>query len=117
MLADLALLRVTVYRHYCNGEYVLNAAAVRRLGVARLNGLNNGRGYADGGLVVSGYTAGNCISPSGNSNANGRTVNLNIQTIDAESFMGALQRGGLGEAIKQYFFDNNRNFASEAGVW
>ena len=98
-----------------NGEYVLNAAAVRRLGVARLNGLNNGRGYADGGLVVSGYTAGNCISPSGNSN--GRTVNLNIQTIDAESFMGALQRGGLGEAIKQYFFDNNRNFASEAGVW
>lgn len=100
-----------------NGEYVLNAAAVRRLGVARLNGLNNGRGYADGGLVVSGYTAGNCISPSGNSNANGRTVNLNIQTIDAESFMGALQRGGLGEAIKQYFFDNNRNFASEAGVW
>ena len=100
-----------------NGEYVLNAAAVRRLGVARLNGLNNGRGYADGGLVVSGYTAGNCISPSGNSNANGRTVNLNIQTIDAESFMVALQRGGLGEAIKQYFFDNNRNFASEAGVW
>lgn len=100
-----------------NGEYVLNAAAVRRLGVARLNGLNNGRCYADGGLVVSGYTAGNCISPSGNSNANGRTVNLNIQTIDAESFMGALQRGGLGEAIKQYFFDNNRNFASEAGVW
>lgn len=100
-----------------NGEYVLNAAAVRRLGVARLNGLNSGRGYADGGLVVSGYTAGNCISPSGNSNANGRTVNLNIQTIDAESFMGALQRGGLGEAIKQYFFDNNRNFASEAGVW
>lgn len=100
-----------------NGEYVLNAAAVRRLGVARLNGLNNGRGYADGGLVVSGYTVGNCISPSGNSNANGRTVNLNIQTIDAESFMGALQRGGLGEAIKQYFFDNNRNFASEAGVW
>lgn len=100
-----------------NGEYVLNAAAVRRLGVARLNGLNNGRGYADGGLVVSGYTAGNCISPSGNSNANGRTVNLNIQTIDAESFMGALQRGGLGEAIKQYFFDSNRNFASEAGVW
>lgn len=100
-----------------NGEYVLNAAAVRRLGVARLNGLNNGRGYADGGLVVSGYTAGNCISPSGNSNANGRTVNLNIQTIDAESFMGALQRGGLGEAIKQYFFDNNRNFSSEAGVW
>ena len=100
-----------------NGEYVLNAAAVRRLGVARLNGLNNGRGYADGGLVVSGYTAGNCISPSGNSNANSRTVNLNIQTIDAESFMGALQRGGLGEAIKQYFFDNNRNFASEAGVW
>lgn len=100
-----------------NGEYVLNAAAVRRLGVARLNGLNSGRGYADGGLVVSGYTAGNCISPSGNSSANGRTVNLNIQTIDAESFMGALQRGGLGEAIKQYFFDNNRNFASEAGVW
>ncbi|WP_444340198.1 tape measure protein, partial [Phascolarctobacterium succinatutens] len=43
-----------------NGEYVLNAQAVDRLGVPFLNGLNTGRlrGFASGGLVGSGGVAG-----------------------------------------------------------
>ena len=105
-----------------NGEYVLNAAAVRRLGVPYLNQLNHGtNGYADGGLVVPGYaasssgvamtqTAAAAATPAGN-------INLNVQALDAESFVGLLNRGGFGDAIRQYIYDNNRNFASEAGVW
>lgn len=107
-----------------NGEYVLNAAAVRRLGVPYLNSLNNGaRGYADGGLVVPGYAAsGGGVAMAQTveksvAGGNNTSVNLHVQAIDAESFMGSLYRGGLGEAIKQYFMDNNRNFASEAGTW
>ena len=35
-----------------NGEYVINAKAVRRIGLPLLNALNNG--YASGGFVSSG---------------------------------------------------------------
>ena len=86
-----------------NGEYVLNAAAVRRLGVARLNGLNSGRGYADGGLVAS-----ESVSQAAPASSN-QTFNLNIQTMDALSFADFLARGGL-KAIKQATADDNRNF-------
>lgn len=86
-----------------NGEYVLNAAAVRRLGVARLNGLNSGRGYADGGLVTS-----ESVSQAAPASSN-QTFNLNIQTMDALSFADFLARGGL-KAIKQATADDNRNF-------
>ena len=86
-----------------NGEYVLNAAAVRRLGVARLNGLNSGRGYADGGLVTS-----ESVSQTAPASSN-QTFNLNIQTMDALSFADFLARGGL-KAIKQATADDNRNF-------
>ena len=86
-----------------NGEYVLNAAAVRRLGVARLNSLNSGRGYADGGLVAS-----ESVSQTAPASSN-QTFNLNIQTMDALSFADFLARGGL-KAIKQATADDNRNF-------
>ena len=86
-----------------NGEYVLNAAAVRRLGVARLNSLNSGRGYADGGLVAS-----ESVSQTAPASSN-QTFNLNIQTMDALSFADFLARGGL-KAIKQAIADDNRNF-------
>jgi hypothetical protein len=38
-----------------NGEYVVRAEAVRRLGLARLNAINRGRlqGFADGGLIAN----------------------------------------------------------------
>jgi TP901 family phage tail tape measure protein len=44
-----------------NGEYVLRAAAVRRIGVSELDQMN--RGYAQGGLV-RGYAAGGAVSPT-----------------------------------------------------
>lgn len=102
-----------------NGEYVLNAQAVDRLGVPFLNGLNTGRlrGFASGGLVGSGGVAG-YKAERGSNGGQVQSVNLsmNISAMDASSFGDFLNRGGL-DVMKQALFDSNRNFASEAGVW
>lgn len=102
-----------------NGEYVLNAQAVDRLGVPFLNGLNTGRlrGFASGGLVGSGGVAG-YKAERGSNGGQVQSVNLsmNVSAMDAASFGDFLNRGGL-DVVKQALFDNNRNFASEAGVW
>lgn len=102
-----------------NGEYVLNAQAVDRLGVPFLNGLNTGRlrGFASGGLVGSGGVAG-YKAERGSNSGQIQSVNLsmNVSAMDASSFGDFLNRGGL-DVVKQALFDNNRNFASEAGVW
>lgn len=102
-----------------NGEYVLNAQAVDRLGVPFLNGLNTGRlrGFASGWLVGSGGVAG-YKAERGSNGGQVQNVNLsmNVSAMDAASFGDFLNRGGL-DVMKQAFFDNNRNFASEAGVW
>lgn len=102
-----------------NGEYVLNAQAVDRLGVPFLNGLNTGRlrGFASGGLVGSGGVAG-YKAERGSNGGQVQSVNLsmNVSAMDAASFGDFLNRGGL-DVMKQAFFDSNRNFASEAGVW
>lgn len=102
-----------------NGEYVLNAQAVDRLGVPFLNGLNTGRlrGFASGGLVGSGGVAG-YKAERGSNGGQVQSVNLsmNVSAIDASSFGDFLNRGGL-DVVKQALFDSNRNFASEAGVW
>lgn len=102
-----------------NGEYVLNAQAVDRLGVPFLNGLNTGRlrGFASGGLVGSGGVAG-YKAERGSNSGQVQSVNLsmNVSAMDASSFGDFLNRGGL-DVVKQALFDNNRNFASEAGVW
>lgn len=102
-----------------NGEYVLNAQAVDRLGVPFLNGLNTGRlrGFASGGLVGSGGVAG-YKAERGSNGGQVQSVNLsmNVSAIDAASFGDFLNRGGL-DVMKQALFDSNRNFASEAGVW
>lgn len=102
-----------------NGEYVLNAQAVDRLGVPFLNGLNTGRlrGFASGGLVGSGGVAG-YKAERGSTGGQVQSVNLsmNVSTMDAASFGDFLNRGGL-DVVKQALFDSNRNFASEAGVW
>ena len=100
-----------------NGEYVLNADAVDRLGVPFLNGLNTGRlmGFATGGLVGSsgGYKA---ESSGGAGGASNRSVTLNVSTIDASGFSDFLARGGM-DSIKQMLFDGNRDFTTTAGVW
>lgn len=102
-----------------NGEYVLNAQAVDRLGVPFLNGLNTGRfrGFASGGLVGSGGVAG-YKAERGSNGGQVQSVNLsmNISAMDAASFGDFLNRGGL-DVVRQALYDNNRNFASEAGVW
>lgn len=102
-----------------NGEYVLNAQAVDRLGVPFLNGLNTGRlrGFASGGLVVSSGVAG-YKAERGSNGGQGQSVNLSmhVSAMDASSFSDFLNRGGL-DVVKQALFDSNRNFASEAGVW
>lgn len=102
-----------------NGEYVLNAQAVDRLGVPFLNGLNTGRlrGFASGGLVGSGGVAG-YKAERGSNGGQVQSVNLsmNVSAIDASSFGDFLNCGGL-DVVKQALFDSNRNFASEAGVW
>ncbi|WP_337477825.1 tape measure protein [Phascolarctobacterium succinatutens] len=102
-----------------NGEYVLNAQAVDRLGVPFLNGLNTGRlrGFASGGLVGSGGVAG-YKAERGSNGGQVQSVNLsmNVFAMDAASFGDFLNRGGL-DVVKQALFDSNRNFASEAGVW
>lgn len=102
-----------------NGEYVLNAQAVDRLGVPFLNGLNTGRlrGFASGGLVGSSGVAG-YKAERGSNGGQVQNVNLsmNVSAMDASSFSDFLNRGGL-DVVKQALFDSNRNFASEAGVW
>lgn len=102
-----------------NGEYVLNAQAVDRLGVPFLNGLNTGRlrGFASGGLVGSGGAAG-YKAERGSDGGQVQSVNLSmyVSAMDASSFGDFLNRGGL-DVVRQALYDNNRNFASEAGVW
>ena len=100
-----------------NGEYVLNANAVNQLGVPLLNGLNSGNidGFAKGGYI--GHVPYNNNGSSSNmaavSNSN---VNLSVSAIDANSFAGFLENGGL-DTIRQALFDNERNFGTEVGVW
>lgn len=93
-----------------NGEYVLNADAVDRLGVPFLNGLNTGRlqGFATGGLVGAGgnYRADSAASAG---SASTTSITLNVSALDASSFSDFLARGGM-QVIKQATLDDNRNF-------
>jgi tape measure domain-containing protein len=94
-----------------NGEYVLNAQAVDRLGVPFLNGLNTGRlrGFASGGLVGSGG-AYNCPASVGSSSSStSNSITLNVSALDASSFADFLARGGM-QVLKQATLDDNRNF-------
>ncbi len=85
-----------------NGEYVINASAVRRIGVWNLDALNQGR--VPSGMGSSGRTA---LSSN---------ITLQVSAIDAASFSAFLQGGGMN-VIKQALFDDNRDFNGESGVW
>ena len=100
-----------------NGEYVIKAAAVKRLGVPFLDALNQGRtpGYSVGGLVsASANRTGNADSAVVKQ---GGSVTFSINALDAESFVDYLRNRGGGEAIRQMIFDDNRDYAGMAGVW
>lgn len=84
-----------------NGEYVLNASSVDAIGVDNLNRINAAGRNAD--LAMSGRSIGG-------------SVTLNVSAMDASGFGDFLSRGGL-DSIKQALFDNDREFASAAGVW
>lgn len=105
-----------------NGEYVLTAAAVNRLGIPFLDKLNAGDfpGYSEGGLVLAGAYTGAGNSGGGDSEGGllGKVFNIvmNISTMDAESFRDFLERGG-SDAIRQVAYEADRNFAGDKGVW
>lgn len=105
-----------------NGEYVLTAAAVNRLGIPFLDKLNAGDfpGYSEGGLVLAGaYTGGgNSSGDDSEGGLLGKVFNIvmNISTMDAESFRDFLERGG-SDAIRQVAYEADRNFAGDKGVW
>lgn len=105
-----------------NGEYVLTAEAVNRLGIPFLDKLNAGDfpGYSEGGLVLAGAYTGGGNSSGGDSEGGllGKVFNIvmNISTMDAESFRDFLERGG-SDAIRQVAYEADRNFAGDKGVW
>lgn len=94
-----------------NGEYVLNAQAVDRLGVPFLNGLNTGRlrGFASGGLVGSGGAYNRPASVASSSSSTSNSITFNVSALDASSFADFLARGGM-QVLKQATLDDNRNF-------
>ena len=94
-----------------NGEYVLNAQAVDRLGVPFLDGLNTGRlrGFASGGLVGSGGAYNRPASVASSSSSTSNSITLNVSALDASSFADFLARGGM-QVLKQATLDDNRNF-------
>ena len=100
-----------------NGEYVIRAAAVDKLGVPFLDALNTGdyNGFSTGGLVAPSFGEGK--AQTGGVGSQVVNVNLSVNAIDAASFEERLRNGGLLEPIKQALFDSDRNFAATAGVW
>ena len=86
-----------------NGEYVVNAAAVRKIGVPTLDAINAGHGIVPAGTAGAGTTR-------------AQSINLSISTVDASSFGDFLNRGGL-DRIKQALLDDGRGFRTEAGTW
>lgn len=44
-------------------------------------------------------------------------VTMQVSAIDSSSFMDFLNNGGGLDKIKQALFENDRNFATESGVW
>ena len=100
-----------------NGEYVINAEAVDRIGLPLLNGLNSGRldGFAAGGYI--GHAAYSNNGGTANvATTGGNSVTMNVQAMDAASFSDFLARGAL-DVLRQATFENTRRFGTEAGTW
>ncbi len=100
-----------------NGEYIMSASAVDRIGIPLLNGLNSGRldGFATGGYIGHAAYSNN----GGTANVamtGGNSVTMNVQAMDASSFSDFLARGAL-DVLRQATFENTRRFGTEAGTW
>ena len=95
-----------------NGEYVISADAVSRVGAPLLDAINQGRSirhFAGGGLVSGSGGSGIILKAGG-------TVQLNVSALDASSFVDFLRNGG-GDTIKQLLLDNDRDYTGNTGVW
>lgn len=95
-----------------NGEYVISADAVSRVGAPLLDAINQGRSirhFASGGLVSGSGGSGIILKA-------GSTVQLNVSAMDASSFVDFLRNGG-GDTIKQLLLDNDRDYTGSTGVW
>lgn len=96
-----------------NGEFVINAAAVSRVGMPLLEAINNGRfpHFSAGGAVsaVKNVVSGISVHPASN-------VVLNVSALDASSFADFLRNGGA-TTIKQMLLDTDRDFTGAAEVW
>ena len=92
-----------------NGEYVIRSAAVNMIGRPALDALNAGRvpEFSGGGSVDDTIAA---------ATGGGDSITLQVSTMDAASFAGFLDRGGL-DKIKQALEAENRRFRSASGVW
>lgn len=95
-----------------NGEYVISADAVSRVGAPLLDAINQGRSirhFASGGLVSGSGGSGIILKA-------GSPINLNVNALDVSSFMDFLRNGG-GNAIKQLLLDDDRDYTGSTGVW
>ena len=95
-----------------NGEYVLNAKAVKRVGRPLLDAINYGhaRHFASGGLASS-----SVVHVTSGTRASNPVV-INVSAIDADSFRGFIKTKGQ-RVIRQALYDDVRDFKSGSGVW
>lgn len=84
-----------------NGEYVLNAQSVDAIGIDNLNRINAARNNADAAISGAG---------------GGKSLTLNVSTLDASSFTDFLSRGGM-QILKQAMLDDDRNFNTAFGTF
>ena len=91
-----------------NGEYVIRSAAVDMIGRPALDALNAGR--------VPEFSGGGSVDDTIAATTGGDTITLQVSAMDAVSFAGFLDRGGL-DKIKQALYEENRRFRSATGVW
>ena len=94
-----------------NGEYVINARAVSRVGAPLLDAINQGRSlrHFSGGGLVNGSGSGIVLKAGGR-------VQFNVSALDASSFTDFLRNGG-GDTLKQFLLDNERDYTGNTGIW
>lgn len=93
-----------------NGEYVVRAAAVKKIGVPTLSAINRGH-FASGGLVGGNYVGGKKLEPSAPMN----NLTLQVNALDASDFDDFLSLRGGGERIQNMLYEAQRRFEYSMG--
>lgn len=108
-----------------DGEFVMNAKAVREVGLSNLMNMNEGKPIhlATGGPVgdvsavsVRSLPTKNTAPSNPGMTQPSKNVTLEIHALDADSFRDFLRNSG-GDVIRQMLYDMNRDYTSESGVW